>query len=108
MRFRTALSLATYFLVCFTLAVWRSPALVGSREKTPRPEIRFGSGTVASVGDEEFALDLDNNEEPRKLRFLIDAETRMEGELAIGAKATVAYRFSDGKSIAAHVMVVPA
>ena len=29
MRFRTALSLATLFVVCFTVASWATPVLIG-------------------------------------------------------------------------------
>ena len=101
-----ALSLATFFLVCFTLAVGRSTALIGPQEKTPAAEIRSVSGRITSVGDAEFTLDL-NKKEPEKLKFLIDSETKMEGKLAIGANAAVDYRSSDGKNIATHVVVVP-
>ena len=75
-------------------------------EKTPAAEIRSVSGRVASVGDAQFTLNLNENE-PEKLTFLIDSEAKMEGQLAIGANATVDYRSSGGKNMATGVIVVP-
>jgi len=73
----------------------------------PRPfssaaEIRSVSGRIGSIGDAEFTLDL-NKKEPEKRKLLIDSETKME---AIGTNAAVDYRSSDGKNIAARVIVV--
>lgn len=109
MRFRTALSLTTLFLLCFTLAVWRSPLSAQTTDATPpAPEVQSVSGKIASVGDSEFTLDLGKNQNPDKLKFLIDSETRLEGKLAIGANVTVDYRSADGRNIATHVTVMPA
>ena len=58
MRLRTALSLVSFFLVCLTLAVWRSPAVVLMNDKEPAIEIQSVSGKIAAVGDAEFTLDL--------------------------------------------------
>ena len=103
MRFRTALSLATLFLVCFTVAVWRSRARINDED--PAPEIQSVSGKIASVGDAEFTLDLGKGRDPEKLKFLIDWETRMEGKLAIGANATVDYRTVGSNNFATRVVV---
>jgi len=109
MRFRTALSLATFFLLCITLAVWRSPLSARTKDTTPpAPEVQSVSGKIASVGDAEFTLELGKNQSPDKLKFLIDSETKVEGKLAIGANATVDYRSADGKNIATHVTVMSA
>jgi len=109
MRFRTALSLTTFFLLCFTLAVWRSPLSARTTDTTPpAPEVQSVSGKIASVGDAEFTLDLGKNQNPDKLKFLIDSETKVEGKLAIGANAAVDYRSADGKNIATHVTVMSA
>jgi hypothetical protein len=108
MRLRIALSLASFFVVCLTLAVWRSPALALSNDKNRALEIQSVSGKIAAVGDAEFTLDLGKDRDPDKLKFLIDSETRMEGKLAIGANATVDYRSAGGKNIATHVVVVAA
>jgi len=80
--------------------------LIGPQEKTPAAEIRSVSGRIGSVGDAEFTLDL-NKKEPEKRKMLIDSETKMESQLAIGANAAVDYCSSDGKNIATRVMVVP-
>lgn len=109
MRFRTALSLATFFLLFFTVAVWRSPLSARTKEPIdPAPEVQSVSGKISYVGDAEFTLDLGRNQNPDKLKFLIDSETRVEGKLSIGAQATVDYRFADDKNIATHITVMPA
>jgi len=108
MRLRTALSLVSFFLVCLTLAVWRSPVFALMNDKNPALEIQSVSGKIAAVGDAEFTLVLGKDRDPDQLRFLIDSETRMEGKLAIGANVTVDYRSADGKNIATRVVVVAA
>lgn len=109
MKFRTALSLATFFLLFFTVAVWRSPLSACTKEPIhPAPGVQSVSGKISSVGDAEFTLDLGRSQNPDKLTFLIDSETKVEGKLSIGVQATVDYRSADGKNIATHVTVMPA
>jgi len=108
MRLRTALSLASFFLICFTLAVWRSPAFALLHDKNAALEIQSISGKIVAVGEAEFTLDLGKERDSERLKFLMDSETRMEGKLAIGANATVEYRSDDGKNIATRVIVVAA
>jgi hypothetical protein len=105
MRLRTALSLVSFFLVCLTLAVWRTPAIVLMNDKDPALEIQSVSGKIVAVGDAEFTLDLGKDRDADKLKFLIDSETRMEGKLAIGANAIVDYRSAGGNNIATRVVV---
>lgn len=100
MRFRTALSLATLFLFCFTVAAWSSP-----RSSVDNQSI---SGKISSVGDASFALDVLKNQNLSKVEFLVDGNTKVEGKLAIGAQASVEYRSDSGKNIAVHVVVTPA
>jgi len=60
------------------------------------------SGIISSVGDTSFALRVDNGP---TMQFITDGDTVVEGELKVGADATVTYRVEDGKNIAERVEV---
>lgn len=110
MRFRTALSLATVFVVCFTVASWATPVpdrLVPARS-TATPDNPSQSGKIASIGDATFSLEVMKGQERKTIEFLVDDDTKMEGKLQVGSQATVEYRSADGKNIAVHVVVTPA
>jgi hypothetical protein len=107
MRFRIALSMATMFMVCFTVAVWASP-LKTVENSLPEPETQTISGKIASVGDAEFIMDVRQNQQTLKVKFLVDGNTKVEGKLTIGSQATVEYRAEGADNIAAHVSVIPA
>ncbi len=110
MRFRTALCLATLFLVCFTVAAWSSPVhdrLVPSNLQ-PTPDNQSLSGKISSVGDAQFSLDVLKDKDVNTFQFLVDDHTKVEGKLAVGAQATVEYRADGGKNIAVRVIVTPA
>jgi len=108
MRFRTAVSLATLFLLCFAISVWSVPvpAEVGPFRNTPEPSSI--SGTIANVNASQFTLSLNRNQNPNKLEFVIGPNTKIEGKLAIGAHATVDYRAEGQQLVATHVVVLPA
>ena len=108
MRFRTAVSLATFFLLCFAISLWSSPVPgeVGPLRNTP--EASSVSGTIASVNTSQFTLSLNRNRNPNKLEFVIDSNTKIEGNLTIGAHASVDYRAEGQQLIATHVVVLPA
>lgn len=109
MRFRTALSMATFFLTCFTIAVWSTPLNAQAHVKTnSAAELQSVSGKIASVGAAEFSLAIRENQRESKLEFLVDGNTKVEGKLSVGAQATVEYRSDAGKNIATHVSVIPA
>ena len=109
MRFRTVLSLATLFVFCFTLAVWSQP--LPASEATPRAEggvpSESVSGKISSIGDASFSVDVVKNQDINTVQFLIDGSTKVEGKLAVGARATVEYRSDDGRNVATHVVVQP-
>jgi hypothetical protein len=107
MRFRAALSIATLFLFCFTVAVWASP-VSAIENSTTGSETQTVSGKIASVGDAEFIVELRQNQQSLRIRFIVDGETRVEGKLSIGSQATVEYRSEGSKNIAARVSVIPA
>jgi hypothetical protein len=109
MRFRTALSLAAFFLLCFTVAVWSTPLNAQSPVKANAAgETQTISGKIASVWDAEFTLEVSQNQKQNKVQFLVDGTTKVDGKLSVGAHATVDYRSEGGKNIATHVLVMPA
>ena len=110
MRFRTALGLATLFVVCFTVASGATPVperLILERS-FPAPDNPSQSGKIASIGDAAFSLEVTNGQERKTFEFLVDDDTNVEGKLKVGSQATVEYRSADGRNIAVHVVVTPA
>src|SRR5690242_21086908 len=111
MRFRTALTLAPLFAVCFTVASWATPVpehLVAARSAPTAADNPSQSGKIASIGDAAFSLEVTTGQERKTIEFLVDDDTKVEGKLKIGSQATVEYRSADGKNIAVHVVVKPA
>jgi hypothetical protein len=109
MRFRTALCLATLFLVCFTVAAWSTPRPAQLLDYwQPPPDTQSMSGKISAVGDAAFSLEVTKNQEVKTVEFLVDGDTKVEGKLAPGANATVEYRSNSGKNVAVHVVVTPA
>jgi hypothetical protein len=107
MRFRTALSVATLFLVCFTVAVWATPVDAVSRPMPgSEPETQTVSGRIAAVGESEFTIEVKQNQQSFKVKFILDGNTKVEGKLAVGSKATVDYRSEAGNNVASRVSVV--
>jgi hypothetical protein len=110
MRFRTALSLATLFLLCFTVAAWSTPypdRLVAGPLQ-PTPDNQSLSGKISSVGDASFAVEVMKNQNLNTVQFQTDGNTKVEGKLTVGAQATVEYRSEGGRNVAVHVVVTPA
>ena len=97
MRFRTSLRLATLFVVCFTMAAW----------STPLPDQQSLWGQIASVGDREFSVQVKKDQGVNTVPFLVDGQTKVEGQLAVGAEVTVEYRSEEGRNIALRVIVTP-
>ena len=108
MRFRTAISLATFFLVCFAISLWSVPVPASVGPLRSFPETSSVAGTIANVNTSQFTLSLNRNQTPNKFEFVIDSNTRIEGKLAVGARATVDYRADGGQLIATRVVVLPA
>jgi hypothetical protein len=111
MRIQTTLCLAGLSLICFTIAAWSAPVAdrLSSGNLLPVPdENRSLSGNISSVGDAEFSMDVQKNQDVNTVQFLVDDETKVEGQLAMGAHATVEYRSNDDKNIPVCVVVMPA
>ena len=110
MRFRTILCLATFFLTCFTLAVFAQPlpASAASYNWEGSAESQSVSGQIASVGDAVFAISVTKNNQAQTVEFLVDDKTKVEGKLTVGAQAVVEYHSDSGKNVATRVVVTPA
>ena len=109
MRFRAALFLCSLCMLCFVVAAWSTPyPSQPSSLLSATAETQSVSGTIASVGDSEFSLEVPKEEKPSTLQFQLDANTQLEGTLAVGSQATVDYRTTSGKMIATRVIVTPA
>jgi len=110
MRFRTVLSLAALFVVCFTVASLAAPVpnrAIAARA-VPAPDNPSQSGKIASIGDGAFSLEVNNGQEKKIIEFFVDDDTKVEGKLKVGSHATVEYRSTGGTNIAIHVVVTPA
>ncbi|HET7105620.1 MAG TPA: DUF5666 domain-containing protein [Candidatus Acidoferrum sp.] len=108
MRFRTAISLATFFLACFAISLWSVPLHTLAGPLRSFPEASSVVGTIANVNASQFTISLNRNQNPNKLEFVIDSNTRIEGKLAVGVRATVDYRADGQRLIATRVVVLPA
>lgn len=107
MRFRVVLSLAKFFLVCFTMAVLAQP-MTAEPQSDGTPRNQSVSGKIASVGDAVFTVSIAKDKQaPQNVEFFVDDKTRVEGKLKVGAGALVEYRSDSGRNIAVHVVVTP-
>ncbi len=109
MRFRTAFSMTARMLFfCLTLWLWSDPVALHAGILSVAPEPSSVSGKVAAVTDSQFTLSLERNQNPNKLDFVIEPNTRIEGKLTVGAQATVDYRAEGDRLIATRIVVLPA
>jgi len=109
MRLRTALTLATLFLVCFTISAWSIPVpnRLFPTSPTASPDNPSLSGKIASVSDAAFSLEVIKNQERKVIEFQVDGDTKVEGKLTVGSQATVEYRLNGNNNIAVRVVVTP-
>jgi len=99
MRFRTSMFLITLFVACCTIAAWSTPLTADTQSL---------SGKIATIGDAEFSVQVMKDQDVKTVQFLVDDKTKVEGQLAVGAQATVEYRSNADKNIAVHVIVTSA
>jgi hypothetical protein len=102
--------MASLFLVFFTVAAWSAPAPARGADGsvTPPSDSQSLTGKISSVGDAAFTLEVKKNQDVSNVQFVVDDNTKVEGQLAVGAPATVEYRSNGGKNVAVHVVVTPA
>lgn len=107
MKLRVVCTLATLLLLGFTVPV-RSCTLDDLHAKGSKmPETQSASGKIASVGDAQFTMSLGKDQDRKDLQFVIDDNTKVDGQLSVGAQATVDFKLDGGKNIATHVIVTP-
>ena len=107
MRLRSALFLTTLFFLCFTVAAWpaRIPDQGTPRDARPAPDTQSVSGKISSIGDAAFTLEVAKDQEVNTIHFLVDDQTKAQGRLTVGARATVEYHLDGGNYIAVRVVV---
>jgi Domain of unknown function (DUF5666) len=108
MRFRVFSAMYAFLLGTAGFAVISPGTLAGDRiSVTAIPDAKTVSGTISSIGDASFTVDVKRGQNIESMQFLIDDATRFDGKLVTGAQATVQFRTADGNNIAIHVSVRP-
>jgi hypothetical protein len=107
MKFRTILSLASLFMLMFTVAVWSQPMPADVAAKSA-PDSQSIAGKISAIGDASFSVDVQKDQAVSTVQFQIDANTKVEGKLAVGAQAAVEYKSDSGTNVATHVVVTAA
>jgi hypothetical protein len=109
MRLRTILTLATLLPAVLVFAVAGRPA---ARALQPASRLYHSatqsgsvSGKISAVGGDFFSVDVQKSQEPVTLKFLIDDTTKIDGQLKVGATATVDYRTEELNNLGVHMVV---
>jgi hypothetical protein len=108
MRFRTAVSIATFFMLCFAISLWSAPLPAEVGPLCNPSETSSLSGTIAKVNSSQLMLALDGDPNSKNLEFVIESNTMMDGKLAVGSRISVEYRAEGQQFVATHVVVLPA
>jgi hypothetical protein len=106
-KIRAVCTLATLFMLCFTVAAWSSPLDEPGTTPSRMPETQSASGKIAAVGDAEFTLTVGKDQDKKQLQFVVDNNTKVDGQLSVGAQATVDFKLDSGKNVAIHIIVTP-
>ncbi len=98
--------LASYVIRVFVAAglLGVSPARPQSQGQQEVSEYQFWSGTVIETADGSVTVRRSSNNGEDK-KFLINAETKVEGKLRDQARVTVAYVEVEGSSVAKRILV---
>ncbi len=113
MRFRSAMSGSILLLALFLVPLLRLNAS-GWSAATPQPATlptqpaavdKSVSGTISSIGDASFTVDVKKEQNTIRVPFLIDEGTKIDGKLEVGKDAQVDFRTEDGNNIAMNVRV---
>jgi hypothetical protein len=110
MHIRTILTLAISFPACFAVAGWSEPRVTQPSSSTDRVATQSGSvsGRITAVAGNSFSVVVQKSQDEVTLKFLIDANTKIDGKLTVGGMASVDYRTEGVKNFAIHVVVKPA
>src|SRR5258708_17377815 len=91
-RFRTAVSIATFLLLCFAISLWSVPIPAELALLSNFPAPSSVSGKITTVNDSRFTFSLTGNQNFNNLEFVIDPNARIEGKLAVRSQAAGHYR----------------
>lgn len=110
MQVKTLHSLTFLILIVFCTGAW-IPAYtsrVPVNWASPQPTNQSITGRIVAIGDAEFSVEVGKTKNADPVRFLIDENTKFEGRLSVGARASVEYHTEGTSNIAVHVVVMPA
>jgi hypothetical protein len=110
-------SLASLILATAVYAI-PNPTHPNTTHEQAAAEAQSVSGKIASVGKSSFTLTLASNPAsqpgsqfqeatPKTMRFMIDKNTTVDGNLKVGSDADVTYRDDGGQHVAISVRVTP-
>lgn len=109
--------LASLILAAAVCAI-PNPTYPNTTHEQAAAQAQSVSGKIASVGKSSFTLTLASNPgsepgsqfqepTPKTMRFMIDKNTTVDGNLKVGSDADVTYREDDGQYVAISVRVTP-
>jgi len=78
-------SLATLFVVCFTVALWVTPNPERMVVGRVSPYDQSQSGIIASISDAPFRLQVTEGQERETVEFLLDGNNEVQRKLEIGS-----------------------
>ncbi len=75
--------------------------------ETSKPAVYHRMGTISSVSDSDLVLEHKWKGEEESTKFVLNSDTKKEGDLDKGKMATVYYHMDNKERIAAEVKVMP-
>jgi len=81
-------------------------ATQSASQQTPKPTIHHRIGTVASVTGSELVLEHTYKGKEEKTKFVLNTDTKKEGNIEQGSHATVYYHFENKERVATEVKLV--
>jgi hypothetical protein len=82
-------------------------ATLGSAPPPGRAETYQATGTIRSLSDTALVLAVRSNGKETRKTFAVNADTKKEGVLKVGARAVVTYRTEGDKKVATRVAAAP-
>lgn len=107
MQYRAKFYILLVVLLCLT-PLSAFTAYYGAKvsiRSVPRVDLHSTSGRVLSIGDAQFSLETSVRQKSNTLQFLIDEDTKVEGQLIVGSYVNVDYR-QDGDKLVAHRVTI--
>lgn len=99
---KAVLILLTAVLLVTAVTVW---ALPGKTSAKAQGNVAMSHGTIVSFTATSLVLSHEVKGKKVETTFVLNPETKQEGTLAVGAKATVHYRVENKEKVATQVKV---